>query len=190
MKDNLIALFKNGYKNRVKISLRWFFIRFFLSIPSKHFRIWWLNLYKNVKIDKTTALYGGMHWWKGELIIGKGCNIGFKCHLDCRRGIHIGNNVCIASEVMIWTLHHDYNDLTFGVKGGRVEIGDYAWICSRAIILPGVKIGEGAVVAAGAVVCKDVEPYSIVGGIPANKIGNREVKQYDYKPGAYWIPGF
>lgn len=70
---------------------------------------------------------------------------------------------------MIWTLHHDYNDIHFGVKGGRVEIGDYSWICSCAIILPGVKIGERSVVAAGAVVCKDVEPYSIVGGVPAKK---------------------
>lgn len=69
-------------------------------------------------------------------------------------------------------------------------MGDYCWICSRAIVLPGVNIGEGAVVAAGAVVCKDVEPWSVVGGVPAKKIGERERKGYDYVPGAYSIPFF
>lgn len=56
------------------------------------------------------------------------------------------------------------------------------------MILPGVSIGEGAVVAAGAVVTSDVEPWTVVGGVPARKIGNREKKQYNYKPGDFWIP--
>ena len=83
---------------------------------------------------------------------------------------------------MIWTLHHDYNDINFKTVGDRVKIGDYAWICSGAIILPGVEIGEGAVVAAGAVVTKNVDPYCIVGGVPAKKIGEREKKNYLYSP--------
>ena len=61
-------------------------------------------------------------------------------------------------------------------KGALTEIGEYAWICSRSIILPGVKVGEGAVVASGAVVTKDVPPYTIVGGVPAKVIGKRERK--------------
>ncbi len=52
-------------------------------------------------------------------------------------------------------------------------IGDYAWLGPRCIILPGITVGEGAVVAAGAVVTKDVEPYVVVGGIPALKISDR-----------------
>lgn len=168
----------------------WILIRLILKIPSKHLRRFFLNRYKNVEIANTALLYGGMYWWKGPLKVGSGCNIGFKCHLDCRRGIYIGKNVTVATEVMFWSLHHDYNDLHFGIKGGAITVGDYCWICSRAIILPGVKIGEGAVVAAGAVVCKDVEPWSIVGGVPAKKIGEREQKKYDYVPGAYSIPFF
>jgi len=65
--------------------------------------------------------------------------------------------------------------------GAPVEIGDYAWVCSRSIILPGVKVGEGAVVACGAVVTKDVEPYTVVGGIPAKKIADRN-KNLEYVP--------
>lgn len=185
-----MLVFLRKIKYQIRIVVEWISIRLFLKFPSKHFRRFFLNCYKNVHIEKTALLYGGVYWWKGSLQIGSGCNIGFKCHLDCRRGIYIGKNVTVASEVMFWSLHHDYNDLHFGVKGGKISVGDYCWICSRAIILPGVKIGEGAVVAAGAVVCKDVEPWSIVGGVPAKKIGERERKEYEYVPGAYSIPFF
>ena len=61
-----------------------------------------------------------------------------------------------------------------------MDIGAYSWICSRAIILPGVTIGEGAVVASGAVVTKDVEPYTVVAGMPAKVISYRERKNYEY----------
>lgn len=61
MKDTLIAILKKTrkYQSQIKTSLSWFFIRFFLKVPSKHFRIWYLNLHKGVKIDKSVALYGG-----------------------------------------------------------------------------------------------------------------------------------
>ena len=79
----------------------------------------------------------------------------------------------LHTEAIIWTLNHDYNDIHFCGKGASTEIGTYAWICSRSIILPGIKIGEGAIVASGAVVTKDVPTFTIVGGIPAKVIGKR-----------------
>jgi len=85
----------------------------------------------------------------------------------------IGQNVNISSEVMIWTMQHDYNSHDFRAQGGSVLVEDYAWISARVIILPGVVIGKGAVVAAGAVVTKDVPEYSVVGGVPAKVIGCR-----------------
>jgi acetyltransferase-like isoleucine patch superfamily enzyme len=105
--------------------------------------------------------------------IGSNSIIGNDCFLDGRRAIQIGNNVNIGGHVQIFTLEHDPQDVDFGVKGGPVVIGDRAYIATRAILLPGVSIGEGAVVAAGAVVTKDVQPFTIVGGVPATKIGNR-----------------
>ena len=74
------------------------------------------------------------------------------------------------------------NSDDFHAIGGKTIIHRYAWICSRSILLPGVTIGEGAVVASGAVVTKDVEPYAIVAGIPAKKIGERKKINFTYNP--------
>jgi maltose O-acetyltransferase len=84
-----------------------------------------------------------------------------------------GDDVSIGPEAAILTLGHDPQSPEFVDKGGDVIIGARAWICFRAIILPGVSIGEGAVVAAGAVVSRDVKPYSIVAGSPAKPVGTR-----------------
>lgn len=101
------------------------------------------------------------------------------CFFDGRRyPISIGNDVSIGPEAAILTLQHDPQSPDFSDAGGAVTIGDHVWIAYRAVILPGVTIGEGAVVAAGAVVTRDVEPYTIVGGVPAKPIGtrNRELR--------------
>jgi maltose O-acetyltransferase len=100
--------------------------------------------------------------------------LNFGCLLDGRvYPIHIGNDVSIGPEATILTLGHDPQSPDFADKGGEVVIGNHAWIAYRAIILPGVRIGEGAVVAAGAVVTRDVEPFAIVAGSPARKVGER-----------------
>lgn len=112
-----------------------------------------------------------------QLELGDGCIIGDKSVLDARRGgIKIGKNVQLGSFVKLWTGSHDHNDPYFRSmphKRGPIKIGDRAWIGPSVTILHSVTIGEGAVVAAGSVVTKNVEPYSIVGGIPAKKIGER-----------------
>jgi maltose O-acetyltransferase len=81
--------------------------------------------------------------------------------------------VSIGPEASILTLGHDPNCPVFADRGGDVVIGDRVWIGYRAIILPGVKIGEGAVIGAGAVVTRDVAPFTIVAGSPARKVGER-----------------
>lgn len=116
------------------------------------------------------------------LSIDSGCSIGPRVLLDARKEIKIGRNVTIAYEAIIWTLHHDMNSTDFKSIGDTVTIDDYAWICSRSIILPGVKIGRGAVVASGAVVTKDVPNFAIVGGVPAKVIGKRAEKEFSYEP--------
>ena len=106
--------------------------------------------------------------------IGNNSVVNTKCLLDGRGAtLEIGNCVDIAREVSIFTLEHDPNSDTHADRPGSVCIEDYVWIASRAIVLPGVTIGRGAVVAAGAVVRKSVPPMTIVAGVPARRIGLR-----------------
>lgn len=116
-----------------------------------------------------------------RITIGRGSIIGDHSILDARNGIVIGENVVFASDVKIWTEQHDHRDPFFrcSTQNHRsVVIDDRAWIGSHTVILHSVHIGEGAVVAAGAVVTHDVPPFTIVAGVPAKKIGerNRDLK--------------
>lgn len=127
-----------------------------------------------------TVIYGGAEIRAPKkLRIGAGTVIGNGAILDARRGLTIGSNVNFSTGVWIWTLQHDHNDPHFAAVGGPVEIGDDAWLSCRTTILPGVRIGRGAVVAAGAVVTKDVPDFAIVGGVPAKVIGMRN-PEIDY----------
>jgi maltose O-acetyltransferase len=93
--------------------------------------------------------------------------------------------VDIGQETNIWTLQHDVADDFHRAIGAGVVIEDYAWIASRVTILPGVRIGRGAVVATGAVVTRDVPAMAVVGGVPARVIGSRSSKllyTLDHRP--------
>ena len=157
-------------------------------IPSHSVRNAILRHIFRVELGRGSTLYGGFEIrspWK--LTIGSGTVIGHRASLDARRGLTIGKNVNVSSEVMIWTLQHDHRSSEFRSIGSPVKIGDYAWIGPRAIILPGVTIGEGAVVAAGAVVTTDVPAYVIVGGVPASRIAER-VRNQTYSPAEFIVP--
>lgn len=122
------------------------------------------------------------------IVIGEDTIIGEKCTLDGRAKLNIGNHVDIASEVMIYNSEHDIYDSRFKAVVAPVTIEDYVFIGPRAIILPGVSIGKGAVIGAGAVVTKDVAQFTIVGGVPAKVIGERKLPNPSYKLGrAAWF---
>lgn len=151
------------------------FLEIVLSIPFN-----WMRLC----ICKVLLKSLGHHSYIGRYVdlrspyrikIGKYTNINKRVLLDGRGiGLIIGDNVDIAQEVNIWTLQHDYNSPYYDGEAGLTVIEDYVWIASRATILPGIRIGRGAVIACGAVVTKDVPPLAIVGGVPAKIIGKRD----------------
>ena len=117
--------------------------------------------------------------------VGQGTIIGYGTFIDGRDKVKIGSNTDIASEVMIYSSEHDLSSPEFTAILAPVSIGDYVFIGPRAIIMAGVTIGDGAVVAAGAVVTKDIAPYTIVGGVPAREIGERKLKDPHYKLGRF-----
>jgi len=150
----------------------------FHSIRNFYYRICGVKIGKNSFIHMRTRFY-----YPAGISIGDGTIIGDSCFLDGRAPLVIGNNVDVASDVMVYNSEHNIHSEDFGPIEEKVEIGDYVFIGPRAIILPGVKIGKGAVVAAGAVVTSDIKDFEIVGGVPAKVIGERKNKDPHYKLG-------
>ena len=128
-----------------------------------------------VKIGAGSTIFMSTDMHEAENIsIGEATVINQHCYLDGRGGLKIGNNVNISSHVLLVAGSHDVqNGEHFAGYSEPITIEDYVWLCTRSTILAGVTVGRGAVVAAGAVVTKSVEPYTIVGGVPAVKIGQR-----------------
>lgn len=152
----------------------WIYNGFVGNIPSRALRNGWLKCYL-ADFGSGTSVQSGCKFLNGRKVhLGKRNVINFGCLLDGRKfHIRTGDDVSIGPEAAILTLGHDPQSPDFSDRGGDVIIGNHVWIAYRAIILPGVTIGDGAVVGAGAVVTKNVEPYAIVAGNPARKIGER-----------------
>ena len=124
--------------------------------------------------------YGPGQVRRDGVSIGANSRINRDCSIDVRGGVRIGDNVSISPEVVISTAAHSAFDPEFRVELRPVVIEDQVWIGMRAMILGGVTLGRGSVVAAGAVVTKDVPPLTIVAGIPARPVGTRPEEATHY----------
>ena len=158
-------------------------LRWVGHIPLHFLRRFFYRL-AGMKIGKGSSIHMWANFFEPKNIeIGEDTIIGDHVFLDGRDDLKIGDHVDIASQVLIYNSEHDINSPTFSASYGKVVIGDYVFIGPRAIILPGVRVGKGAVIGAGAVVTKNVPKYAIVGGVPAKIIGDRVNKRLNYKLG-------
>lgn len=121
-------------------------------------------------------------WAPAKLTLGCGAIVGRHVLLDARGGIAIGDDVNISSYCRLQTAKHEINSRDFVDSYAPIVVDRKAWLGTGATVLGGVTIGEGAIVAAGAVVTKDVDPYQVVGGVPARPIGERS-RDLDYELG-------
>lgn len=180
--EEIIAKIINRFKN-VILDFELMLLRWVGHLPSHTLRLFCYRL-SGVKIGKDSRIHMWANFFNPRGIeIGEDTIIGDHCFLDGRAKLKIGSHVAIASQVLIYNSEHDIRSEDMRPIEEPVAIGDYVFIGPRAIILPGVKIGKGAVVAAGAVVTKDVPPGKIIGGVPAEVIGDREIKKYQYRLG-------
>lgn len=139
-----------------------------------------------LRLGKNSTLHTGVRVFDPRHIqIGEGTIVGYATFIDGRDRVVIGDNTDIASEVMIYSSEHDLSSPDFHAILAPVKIGNYVFIGPRSIILAGVTIGDGAVIAAGAVVTKDVPALAIVGGVPAKIIGERSLRSPKYKLGRF-----
>lgn len=120
------------------------------------------------------------------LRVGARSKIGNGAILDARGGIDIGEDVNLSTGVHIWTGQHSWRAMDFAYESRPVKVGDRAWISARATLLPGTHVGEGAVVAAGAVVSGRVAPFTVVGGVPARKLADRPQVTYQLDGRKEW----
>jgi acetyltransferase-like isoleucine patch superfamily enzyme len=140
------------------------------------------NIANNVKIATNCAVFSRESGFHGTLQIGEGTHIGDNTIIDVCDNIFIGKEVAIGPNCILYTHDHDYTKEDMPAwKGGVITkpiiIENGAWIGSGVTILPGISIGERAVIAAGAVVTKSIESGSVVGGIPAKCLTNRNSKK-------------
>jgi maltose O-acetyltransferase len=167
-------------------------------LPSHALRLAWYRHALGVELGSGAGLLLGLRLWsyspgqvrRSRTRIGRGTRISRDCTLDTRGGLSIGDHVSISPEVVVLTADHDRDDPGFPLRHRQVVIEDHVWIGMRAMVLPGVHIGRGAVVAAGAVVTGDVEPLSIVAGIPARVVGHRASGALAYTLDSVRLPLF
>ena len=139
----------------------------FNKVPLYWFRYVVAKYLYGLKIGKSSIHYGVIFFSPWRISIGDNTNIQMNCLLDGRGDLHIGNNVDLTIGVKVFTEQHDVNAPDYDTIKKEVRINDHAVIGSYALLLPGITIGEGAVVAAGSVVPKNVPPYVVVAGNPA-----------------------
>ena len=162
-------------------ALMYFCNRVVANFPCARVRHFFYRSVMRIDIAPGAWLLSGI-WFdtRGNCSIGKNSVINQGCRLDNRGGIRIEENVSISPEVHLITADHDVDSPKCAGRQAPITICKLAFIGSRATILPGVTIGEGAVVAACACVTKDVDPYTVVGGVPAREIRKRN-RNLDYE---------
>ena len=141
--------------------------------PSFRLRHWYYRRVLRYSLGRDSSIHMGCFVTGRNIHIGDNVVINRGVYLDGRVGVSLGNNISVSPEAYLVSMEHDPNDPQFSTRGGVIVVDDHVWIGARAMVMPGIHIGEGAVIAASAVVTKDVEPYQIVGGIPAKPIGTR-----------------
>ncbi len=130
---------------------------------------------KHLSIGQSTHI-----WFPWNIVVGKNSHVGKNTQISCIQAgdLVIGANVMISPYVMITATGHNFADVDTpmqvqGLSSRKVSIEDDVWVGGKSIILPGVTVGRGSVVAAGSVVTRDVPPLAIVGGNPAKVIKYR-----------------
>lgn len=145
-----------------------------LRAPGHGLRLWVLRRLCGWSVGAGTVVERAIAvTTRGGVRIGDGCIVNRGVTLDGRGGLEVGDLVNISAEALLLTADHDVDSPSFQWRPRPVSVGSRAWIATRALVLPGSSVGEGAVVSAGAVVVGDVAPFTVVAGVPARPVRER-----------------
>jgi putative colanic acid biosynthesis acetyltransferase WcaF len=143
-----------------------------------------------------------LHEWRSALLRLMGAKLGSNCHIYPKSRIwapwnlicgeqatiadgaviynpepvRLGSHAIVSQEAYLCGATHDYEDPAFPLIAFPISLGEYSWICARATVQSGVNVGDGAVLALGSIATKDLEPWTVYGGVPARKLKRRELR--------------
>lgn len=136
-------------------------------LPSSGVRVRLLRLF-GAQIGNGVVIKPGVHVkYPWHLYVGDDCWIGEDCWIDNLTTVRLGSNVCISQGAYLCTGNHDWTDPAFGLLVAPIRLNDGAWAGARAVLMPGVVLGAGAIAAAGSIVSKDIPDFEIHAGNPA-----------------------
>lgn len=143
------------------------------QLPAHWLRLGWLRALgaevgRGVCVFRGTTVIGA-----DRLTLRDRVQVGFRVVLDARGGLTVAEDVLISSDTQLLTANHNLESSEFERQVAPIVIGDHAWVATRAVVLGGVTLGRGSVVAAGGVATRDVAARMIVGGVPARPLGER-----------------
>ena len=181
MTNAMDKIFKYGYKedkpHRLK-RLIWMVVNATVFPVIPHFcRRGLLRLF-GAKIAPTkTPIYGSVRIFAPwNLEVGEWCCIGPRVRIYNKGKVTLGERVILSQEAYLCTASHEVNDSDMKLVVKPIAISGSTWIAAKAVVLPGVTVGEGAVVGCAAIVTHDVEPWTVVVGNPAKFIKKREIE--------------
>jgi putative colanic acid biosynthesis acetyltransferase WcaF len=141
--------------------------------PMHRWRCMILRLF-GARLGNNNFIYPGARIWAPWLLeTGDVATIAQDATVYNVGGMVIGHHAIISEGAYLCGATHDFRDPEFPLVFRRVEVGPWAWVCARAIVLPGVSCGEGAVLGAGAVASSDLKPWTVYAGNPAKEVGTR-----------------
>jgi putative colanic acid biosynthesis acetyltransferase WcaF len=161
--------------------LLWGIAYLFLYRPSPRplhgWRCWLLRLF-GAKIGQHVHPYPSARIWAPwNLICEEAAAIGDDAIIYNPKTLHIGSHAIVSQYAFICGATHDYEDPAFPTLSYAMSLGAYSWICARACVQPGVNVGEGAVLALASVATRNLEPWTVYGGIPAKPVKRRILRQ-------------
>lgn len=149
---------------------------FLFRLSPRPFHAWrsWLLRMFGATVGPNVHIYPRARIWAPwNLVCHEAAAIGDGAIIYNPVRVTLGSHAIVSQEAYLCGATHDYDDAAFPLKALPITLGAYTWVCARASVLPGVTVGEGAVLALGSVASRDLEPWTVYGGVPARKIKKR-----------------
>jgi putative colanic acid biosynthesis acetyltransferase WcaF len=148
----------------------------FFRLSPRPFHAWRRMLLRGfgAKLARHTHIYAGARIWAPwNLVCDEYACIADGAIIYNPELVHMGFHSIVSQQAYVCGATHDYNDPTFPLIAAPISLGAYSWVCARATVQAGVTLGEGAILALGAVATRDLESWTVYGGVPARRIKAR-----------------